>query len=153
MKGVSNDLSGTEHEAEAFNFDKLDAIGSEWNRSIIPTIMENRGTDEFLEEKSGMFGSSKTFIYDWFGDLTLGASDFCVHGGYHEGSVGFKGQYSWCQERSSEGDCFLRGSSLNAEAAAGVSLKRANDKDDSLGWRPVLELIEGEPFVQKNNFD
>ena len=85
--------------------------------------------------------------------VSLGASDFCVHGRYHEGSVGFKGQYSWCQERSSEGDCFLRGSSLNAETAAGVSLKRANDKDDSLGWRPVLELIEGEPFVQKNKFD
>lgn len=153
MRGISNDLSGTEHETEVSNFTKLDAVGSEWNRSIIPTIMENRGTDEFLEEELGMFGNFKTFIYDWFEDLTLGASDFYVHGGYHEGSVGFKGQYSWCQEKSGEGDCFLRGSSLNAEAAAGVSLKKASSKDDSLGWRPVLELIEGEPFVQKDYFD
>lgn len=153
MKGVSNDLSSAEHEAKTISFTKLDAIGSEWNRSIIPIIMENRGTDEFLEEKLGMFGNFKTYIYDWFGDLTIGASDFCVHGGYHEGSVGFKGQFSWCQEKSSEGDCFLRGSSLNAEAAAGVSLKKASSKDDSLGWRPVLELIEGEPFIQKDYFD
>lgn len=152
MRGVSNNSDNLMRKTESKDYAQLDAMGSEWNRSIVPMVWENRGSDDFLEEDLKWANRKITSVYNWFGELTLGASESYDSGGYIEDSVGFKGQYSWCQENYNKSSHFVRGGSLRDEGAAGVTYKNSDEKDDSLGWRPVLEFIGGKPFVD-NKFD
>ena len=152
MRGVSNGDANLKYKSGTINYDYDDALNSEWNRSIIAVTKQYRGEEESMEQALKDGNNSYKYVnndykvqlhnYNWFGDLTLGASQNYQYDGKSMSSVGWKGQYSWCQEYISDFARFVRGDSHLSYGAAYSRDKLSSYRDAYCGWRPVLELID-----------
>lgn len=101
-----------------------DAIGSEWNKLMLP--IHEKAPSSWLY--NGFAGTTE----DWginFSDSNLG-----VNKNYTVGS------YTWCQERRSDNTTnrILRGN-LGVEYSSALD---AQSVSTDFGWRPVLEVIQ-----------
>lgn len=111
------------------------AIGSEWNRLLLPIHIE-------APDKWTMTGNPAPdtggISKDWGIDFTN--RDLNVYIG-----TGDKGTYSWCQERTTNtNQVVVRGGHGIAPTTIGLTTPASTDQ----GWRPVLEYI-GPAFVDK----
>lgn len=127
---------------------------SEWNRTIIPIIHNYRfgkGTDSIrYAEKALRIGDNanyykkiyevQTAAYNWFGDLTLGASDDFIFKGKFLDSVGRRGQVNWTQEFAwCDYGRLYRGYNFVYQAAAESGSTETSSDGYYLGARLVLE--------------
>lgn len=154
-------------------YQKEDLTKSEWNRFILPLTKYYRygyySSDESYTGNSNnkdktnalpKVGEVELATYNWFGDLTLGASEKYLYKGKEQDSVGYKGQYSWMQDSlNSWKNSILRGSTVTGErfiknygslpgylyvsqkGAAGGGHSNSYRSDLETGFRPVLEEI------------
>ena len=114
-------------EVDPFNYEATDrdAIGSEWNRLMLPIHVNAPSSWAYPE-----YVASPT--KDWGIDYT--DEDLLTHNTYGNGS------YSWCQETRSS-DTARRVS----RGSYGVSYSYASSSSNvsaARSWRPVLELVE-----------
>lgn len=116
-------MRGAENDPSNYTDDDRDAIGSEWNRLLLP-IHKNASSNWTYPEYGGV-------TEDWGIDYT--DADLLTH--YNHGN----GAYSWCQE--TQGD---NASGRVCRGELGVSYSGSSCASDSFsycGWRPVLELL------------
>ena len=152
MRGVSNGDTSVRYKSGTTDYDYDDARNSEWNRSIVAVTKQYRGEADSMEQALKDGNPNYKYVnnnykvqlhnYNWFGDLTLGASQNYQYDGKSMSSVGWKGQYSWCQEYISDFARFVRGDSHLSYGAAYSRDKFSSYRDAYCGWRPVLELVD-----------
>ena len=118
----------------------------EWNRVMLPIINQYRGP--YYDPKY----DTTTWHYNWFGDLTLGASGPNDTYQYKNITVNgwkeFYGQQNWTQDSEKNENMYatlimgkIRGSD-DVQRMADNSWDGTDDIAwDRVGWRPVLELI------------
>jgi hypothetical protein len=118
-------LKGARDETYVANSANMGAIGSEWNRLILP-IHVNASTGNWTyPEKAGQVESWGVNLYD--ADLGIGT-----------GITG-NGGNTWCQETQS-------GNTQNALSKGWLNVERSltnpkTSRNQTEGWRPVLEVV------------
>lgn len=117
-------MRGAENDPSNYTDNDRDAIGSEWNRLLLP-IHKNAPSNWTYPEYGGV-------TEDWGIDYT--DADLLTH--YNHGN----GAYSWCQETRG-GNAPYRVSRGYRGVSDSDSLIAAHSSSNS-GWRPVLELVE-----------
>ena len=152
IRGVSNNGSSVKYKSGTTDYEYSDAPNSEWNRSIVAVTKQYRGEEKSMEQALKDGNSNYWYVnndykvqlhdYNWFGDLTLGASANYQYNEKPMSSVGDKGQWSRCQEYISNSFSFMRGSSIPSNGAAFSFRRDSGYRTEGYGWRPVLELID-----------
>ena len=154
LRGRSNYGASITQKFGGQNYKEQDVSNSEWNRTIVAVTKQYRGQNNSMEQalKDGNSGTqyvtnnykNQTAYYNWFGDLTLGAWESFKYNNKLVNSVDLQGQNNWVQEYSSGGRT-KRGGNYIDDGAATSGYTNARDKGDSIGFRPVLEPLEGVP--------
>ena len=128
---------------------------SEWDRVMLPII------DQYRRPYYNPKYDTTTWHYNWFGDLTLGATKsniwFSINESNTTNTYQYKnitvnawkeryGQQNWMQENKkfeshTWSNCRIRGSEKIEEMANDALIAMDNIASNMIGWRPVLELI------------
>ncbi len=157
-RGLSNygDFDTKKHNHQSYN--TKDAPYSEWNRTILPLTKQyriglytNNNTCLGPALRDGNDGESyvindykiQTARYNWFGDLTLGASNDFIYNSKDIDGVEYQGQWNWAQEHTSGGRS-IRGKDGATQGAATSYHGIYNTDGDQFGFRPVLEVAPKE---------
>lgn len=162
IHGKVSEISGVDNTKQ-YEY-KENYQNTEWNRTILlitkgyrasnytsgTDYVESPVGDGFTDVYPPKDYTNQYAKYNYFGDLTLGSySEFMYNNKKIDKKFYGQGQHSWAQEyayskytdrgsRNQQGDAFSLGSASNP------GYNNSNKRDDTYGFRPVLEVIPKE---------